>query len=67
MDQIKWAVNNMPKTEDSNLKLMELSEVRKARDFHESFPQYSVTPLTKLDRMAERIFCHGTLHSKTDR
>ncbi len=55
MDQIKWAVNNMPKTEDSNLKLMELSEVRKARDFHESFPQYSVTPLTKLDRMAEYL------------
>lgn len=55
MDQIKWAVNNMPKTEDSNLKLMELSEVRKARDFHESFPQYSVTPLTKLDHMAEYL------------
>ena len=55
MDQIKWAVNNMPKTEDFNLKLMELSEVRKARDFHESFPQYSVTPLTKLDRMAEYL------------
>ena len=55
MDQIKWAVNNMPKTEDSNLKLMELSEVRKARDFHESFPQYSVTPLTKLARMAEYL------------
>ena len=55
MDQIKWAVDNMPKTEDSNLKLMELSEVRKARDFHESFPQYSVTPLTKLDRMAEYL------------
>ena len=55
MDTIKWAVNKMPKTEDSNLPIMGLDEVRKARAFHESFPQYSVTPLAKLDRMAERL------------
>ena len=55
MDTIKWAVNKMPKTEDSNLPIMGLDEVRKARAFHESFPQYSITPLAKLNRMAERL------------
>ena len=53
MDQkILWAVNHMPKTDDRNLPVMGLSEVRKARAFHESFPQYTTTPLTRLDRMA---------------
>ena len=53
MDQtIRWAVNHMPKTDDRNLPVMGLSEVRKARAFHESFPQYTTTPLTRLDRMA---------------
>ena len=32
---------------------MALDEIAKARAFHESFPQYSVTPLTKLDKMAD--------------
>ena len=52
MESIKWAVNKMPKTNDENLKVMSLDEVEKARAFHESFPQYTVTPLTKLDKMA---------------
>ena len=53
MDQtIRWAVNHMPETDDRNLPVMGLSEVRKARAFHESFPQYTTTPLTRLDRMA---------------
>ena len=55
METIKWAVNKMPKTEDSNLPVMGLDEVRKARTFHESFPQYSVTPLAKLDQMASYL------------
>ena len=52
METIKWSVNKMPKTEDSQLKVMSLAEVGKARAFHESFPQYRVTPLTKLEKMA---------------
>lgn len=53
METIKWAVNQMPKTDDANLKVMALDEIAKARAFHESFPQYSVTPLTKLEKMAD--------------
>ncbi len=52
---IKWAVNHMPKTEDRNLSLMSLAEAKKARAFHESFPQYARTPLTRLDKMAEYL------------
>ena len=52
METIKWAVNEMPKTDDSQLQVMSLENVAKARAFHESFPQYSVTPLVKLDHMA---------------
>lgn len=55
MEAIKWAVNKMPKTEDAQLKVMALCEVEKARRFHESFPQYSITPLVKLERMADRL------------
>lgn len=55
MESIKWAVNKMPKTNDENLKVMSLEEVKKARAFHESFPQYTVTPLTKLDKMADML------------
>lgn len=56
MDQkIQWAVNHMPKTDDKNLPIMGLREIGKARTFHESFPQYTKTPLTKLDHMAEYL------------
>lgn len=55
MESIKWAVNHMPETEDANLKVMALTEVEKARAFHESFPQYSVTPLVRLEKMASRL------------
>lgn len=62
METIKWAVNEMPKTDDSQLQVMSLENVAKARAFHESFPQYSVTPLVKLDHMVripwtERSLC----------
>ena len=39
MDQkILWAVNHMPKTEDKNLPIMGLEEIKKARAFHEKLP-----------------------------
>ena len=53
--QIKWVANHMPKGEDKNLQVMSLDNVAKARAFHKSFPQYSVTPLADLDGMAKRL------------
>ena len=38
------AVNEMPQTDDRHLSIMSLDEIKKARTFHESFPQYSKTP-----------------------
>ncbi len=55
MNQIKWTSNQLPKTEDAQLKVMALDNVKKAKDFHMSFPQYSETPLAHLKNMAESL------------
>lgn len=55
MKSIEWVVNTMPKTDDKNLSVMSLPEVKKARTFHESFPQYTKTPLVKLEQMARHL------------
>lgn len=55
METIKWAVNEMPETDDRHLSIMALDEIKKARTFHESFPQYSKTPLARLDQMADYL------------
>ena len=49
---IQWAVNRMPKSDDRQLSVMSLDCVDKAHSFHSGFPQYSVTPLARLDGMA---------------
>ena len=37
MDQkMKWVMNAMPKTDDKNLPVMSVEEVKKARAFHAS-------------------------------
>ena len=52
---IQWKLNTMPKSDDRQLCVMALEEVKKAQAFHKSFPQYSVTPLARLDGMAARL------------
>lgn len=54
-DEMKWALNKLPKTEDKYLQIMSRANVVKANNFHRSFPQYSVTPLHKLSHMAEYL------------
>ena len=58
-EAIKWAINTMPKSEDQQLSLMSMENVQSAASFHRSFPQYSVTPLAKLDGMAKRLGLGG--------
>ena len=58
-DSIKWAGNRMPKSDDRQLAVMALSNVAKARFFHSSFPQYSITPLARLDGMAKYLGLGG--------
>lgn len=55
MEQIKWAANRMPKSDDQQLGIMSLENIAKARKFHGSFPQYAVTPLAELKNMAENL------------
>ena len=59
MDKIKWVFNEMPKSEDKYLPLMETERIREVKAFHESFPQYTVTPLARLDGMAKRLGLGG--------
>ena len=49
----------MPKSDDRQLPIMSLSNVAKARFFHSTFPQYSVTPLDRLDGMAQYLGLAG--------
>lgn len=58
-ESIKWELNHMPASEDKNLALMKPENVTAARAFHETFPQYSQTPLAKLDGLAERLGLGG--------
>ena len=58
-EKIKWVANQMPASEDHQLSIMALEAVEKARDFHRSFPQYSVTPLARLPGMAEHLGLGG--------
>lgn len=55
MKNILWVSNKMPKTTDKHLSCMSLSETSKAKAFHQSFPQYSVTPLAELKNMAQYL------------
>ncbi len=54
-EPIKWALNKMPRTQDKQLPVMSLENVARARAFHQSFPQYSVTPLAELSGMAAEL------------
>ena len=57
--KMKWVCNKMPQSEDKNLEVMSLENVKKARAFHKSFPQYSVTPLANLEGMAADLGLGG--------
>ena len=49
----------MPSSDDRQLSVMSTENVAKARAFHRSFPQYSITPLAKLDGMAKNLGLGG--------
>lgn len=55
MEELNWVINNMPKTSDNNLHIMTTEEVKKAKKFHESFEEYSITPLQNLKNMSNYL------------
>ena len=60
MSNVKWVENKIQKTDCSkSLALMETGLIIKIRDFHKSFPQYSLTPLIELDNLAKELGVGG--------
>lgn len=59
MGKLKWVVNNLPKTDDRNLPVMAMSEVEKAKEFHQTIPGYEPTPLANLANMANYLGLGG--------
>lgn len=56
---IEWTENHLPNSNDRQLKIMSPDHVVRARMFHSSFPQYSVTPLAQLNGMASYLGLSG--------
>ena len=54
-ENIQWVINRMPKTKDEHLQIMSVDEVLRAKKFHQSFPQYSVTPLINLEKISRYL------------
>jgi diaminopropionate ammonia-lyase len=52
MKRINWIENGIPKTDDLQLPLMSEENVEKAYHFHKGFPEYTMTPLVRLSKMA---------------
>ena len=55
MERIQWKRNTMAPSSDKFLSVMDVREIKKAKAFHESFPQYTVTPLVSLKNLASHI------------
>lgn len=56
---LKWEINKLPKNSDEQNKelvsILTNEEVQNAKKFHESFPQYSQTPLVNLNALAQSL------------
>lgn len=55
MADIKLKKNAFEKTDDQHLSLMNEKAIGNAKKFHESFPQYSETPLAHLEKMSDYL------------
>ena len=55
MKSIEWTLNHMPKSDDAQLPVMSRENVKRARGFHQSFPEYTVTPLARLKELAGKL------------
>ena len=53
--QLKWTLNQIAKSDDTQVRNMSMEEMSKANSFHKSFPQYEVTPLTRLSKLADYL------------
>ena len=60
---VSWAANDISKCNCSdcckNIALMDVEFIKKVREFHKSFPQYSSTPLQPLPNLAKALGVGG--------
>jgi len=57
---VSWVKNDIPPSDYSrSMALMDVETIKKVRDFHRSFPQYSVTPLASLNNLASELGVGG--------
>ena len=58
--KIKWKNNTMKgDTDKASVEFLGEEEIKKARDFHQSFPQFTKTPLVNLDNLAKHLGVAG--------
>ncbi|NFP91788.1 diaminopropionate ammonia-lyase [Clostridium sporogenes] len=58
--KIKWKNNTMKGEPDkASVEFLGEEEIKKARDFHQSFPQFTKTPLVNLDNLAKHLGIAG--------
>lgn len=58
--KIKWKENDLVEREEkAKLDFLNSEEIHKARKFHESFPQYTKTPLVSLEALSKKIGVGG--------
>ena len=53
--KLKWTLNNITKSDGTQIQNMSVDEMEKASNFHKSFPQYEATPLTRLSELARYL------------
>ncbi|NFA61389.1 diaminopropionate ammonia-lyase [Clostridium sporogenes] len=57
---IKWKNNTMKgEVDKASVEFLGEEEIKKARDFHQSFPQFTKTPLVNLDNLAKHLGVAG--------
>lgn len=59
-EKIKWKENTLKQgNKENSVKFLCEEEIRKAKNFHSSFPQYNETPLVSLESLANHIGLGG--------
>lgn len=58
-EKVLWESNKIKVEKKADLSFLNDEQIGKARKFHESFPQYTKTPLAKLDNLAKELGVAG--------
>lgn len=59
MEKIQWQANEMLGKNKTSIDFLSEGEIQKVKRFHQSFPEYSVTPLRSLDNLAQLLGVAG--------